>query len=174
MTRPGPEEPGAGPGPAAPDDPLVLHASCVAWGTRAVLIRGRSGSGKSALALDLLAWGCALVADDRVALRREGGTVVAGCPASIRGLIEARGVGLLRADPAEGAAVEVIADLDRAETERLPPWRADTLLGVPIPLLHKPATGGFAPALLQYLRAGRAEPGVPSGDAGDRPGPRWP
>ena len=49
-----------------------LHASAVAIEGRAVLITGPSGSGKSGLALDIIALGARLVADDGVILRREG------------------------------------------------------------------------------------------------------
>lgn len=140
---------------------LVLHATAVAWGGRAAVIRGAAGRGKSALGLELLAWGCALVADDRVELRREGGRLIARCPPATRGLIEARGVGILRAAALEEAEVALVADLGREEAERLPPWREEAILGLRLPVLHKPLTGGFAPAILQFLRAGRQDPAPP-------------
>ena len=43
----------------------TLHASCVAINGRAVLIEGRSGSGKSDLALRLIDQGGVLVSDDQ-------------------------------------------------------------------------------------------------------------
>lgn len=137
---------------------LVMHATAVAWAGRAVLIRGASGSGKSALGLELMALGAALVADDRTELRPDRGGLLASCPPAIRGLIEARGVGILRAEAVEEARVALIADLDREEAERLPPWREEVLLGRPLPVLHKPLKGRFAVAILQYLKAGRAVP----------------
>jgi HPr kinase/phosphorylase len=140
---------------------LVLHASCVAYDGRGLLILGAAGAGKSSLALTLMAWGCALVADDRVELRPEGGRLVARAPAALAGLVEMRGVGLLRAAALPEANVVLVADLDRAEAERLPPYRQATILSLALPCLHKPATGCFAPALLQYLKAGRAEPPAP-------------
>jgi HPr kinase/phosphorylase len=139
-------------------EPLVLHATTVVRERRAVLIRGASGSGKSALALELLAWGCALVADDRTELTREGERLVARCPMAIRGLIEARGVGLLQAEALEEAEIAAIVDLDHQEVERLPPWREEAILGVRLPVLHKPLNGPFAAAVLQYLKGGRAAP----------------
>ncbi len=69
----------------------ILHATAVAWRGRAVLILGRSGSGKSALALQLMALGCTLVADDGVELAVQEGALVARPPEKIRGMIEARG-----------------------------------------------------------------------------------
>jgi HPr kinase/phosphorylase len=138
--------------------PLVLHATTVAWRGRAVLIRGASGSGKSSLGLELLSLGARLVADDRTELRPGDGQVLARCPPSIRGLIEARYVGLLKARTVEEAVVHLVVDLDQAETERLPAWREVVILGVPLPCLHKAATGHFAPAILQYLKGGRSVP----------------
>lgn len=108
-----------------------------------------------------MAWGCRLVADDRTVLHAEGGLLLARCPPPIRGLIEARGVGLLSARTVEEACVALVVDLDRTETERLPPWREVELLGVPVPCLHKPATGPIAAAVIQYLKGGRAVPPTP-------------
>ena len=134
---------------------LTLHASCVAWGQNAVLITGAAGSGKSGLALALMAHGCQLIADDGTHLTAEQGHLVARCPPALRGLIEARGLGLLAATPADTATVTLCITLDLIETERLPPWREVTYLGVSLPLLHKVETGHFAAAVLQYLKQGR-------------------
>ncbi|SFB13122.1 Hpr(Ser) kinase/phosphatase [Poseidonocella pacifica] len=134
----------------------ILHASCVAVDGRGVLIRGASGSGKSRLSIELMAWGARLVSDDRVRITRRGDMLHAEAPAPISGLIEARGMGLLRA-PACSADIACIVDLDRPETERLPPWHKETLLGVVLPLLHNPGIPHFAASLLLYLREGRYE-----------------
>ncbi len=135
----------------------IVHASCVAFDRRAVLLRGASGSGKSALALQLMALGAVLIADDRVILGLRDGAVFARCPASIRGRIEARGVGILAAETAETAIVQLVVDLDRQETERLPPQRETTLLGQRIPLLHAVRSAHFPAAILQYLKGGRSD-----------------
>ncbi|WP_368484377.1 HPr kinase/phosphorylase [Pseudooceanicola sp. HF7] len=133
-----------------------LHASCVALDPdRAVLILGASGSGKSSLALELMARGAQLVADDRVDLRQEGAALWASAPQTIVGKIEARGVGILNARALAGARVTLCVDLDQRESERLPPQRSSFLLGVSLPLLHNTGTAAFPAAILQYLREGR-------------------
>ncbi len=130
----------------------ILHASAVSHAGRALLILGPSGSGKSALALQLMGLGAALIADDRTELSLRDGHPVAACPAAIRGRIEARGLGILAADPAPPAPVALAVDMGIAATERMPPARSITLLGVEIPLVHKVEGPHFPFALLQYLR----------------------
>lgn len=134
----------------------TLHASCVALEGRGLLITGASGSGKSTLAIGLLARGAALIADDRTTLTRRGGGLVAECPAAIRGLVEARGIGLIRTRAVANARLAAVVDLDRVETERLPPPRDVTILNISLPLLHKVESGHFIDALLLYLKAGRS------------------
>jgi HPr kinase/phosphorylase len=137
-------------------DAEVLHATAVSLAGRALLILGPSGSGKSALALELMALGAGLIADDRTVLTLRDGHPVASAPAVLAGRIEARGIGILAAAPATPAPVVLAADLGRRETERLPPERRIDLLGVAIPLVHKVDGPHFPAALLQYLRGGRA------------------
>ncbi len=137
------------------DLPETCHASCVAHGGKAVLIRGASGSGKSALALRLMALGATLVADDRTELTLEDGAVIARCPPAIRGMIEARFVGLLSAKALDCAPVHLVIDLDRAETDRLPPKRNTVLLGQSCPLLYRVDADHFPAAVIQMLAQGR-------------------
>lgn len=134
----------------------IIHAGCVALGNRGVLILGSSGTGKSALALQLMAFGCELVSDDRTALAARGGVVVAAAPLPIRGRIEARGVGILSARARAAARVALVVDMNETEGERLPPMRTYTLLGVELPLLHRVESPHFPAAILQYLKGGRS------------------
>jgi HPr kinase/phosphorylase len=140
---------------AAPDASGLVHGSAVALGPRGALILGPSGSGKSALALTLMAFGAALIADDRVDIADRDGCPWLSAPDSIAGMVEARHLGLLRADPAPGAWLTLVVDLSRTETDRLPPSRSVTVLGHSVPLVHKVESAHFAPAILQYLKAGR-------------------
>ncbi|QEE37196.1 hypothetical protein FTO60_01365 [Octadecabacter sp. SW4] len=140
--------------PDSPDGTLNIHASCVSVQGRGVLICGPSGSGKSALALHLMALGADLVADDRTLLRNTGDTLTASAVATIHGLIEARGVGILNA-AATQAALHLCIDLGTTEIERLPPLRSVNVMGHAIPLLHRAPYDHFGAAILQILRHGR-------------------
>lgn len=113
----------------------IVHASCVAIDGRAALIEGPSGSGKSTLALLLMALGAELVADDRVALSMQGGAVVATPPPALSGLVEARGVGLLRGPALASAPVVLVADLSPRPVERLPRRNVRRLLKNTAPLI---------------------------------------
>lgn len=135
---------------------VILHAGCVSFAGRGVLILGPSGSGKSGLALQLMALGCDLVSDDRTAVVLRDGAAIASAPAPIAGRIEARGIGLLAARAEPAARLAVVVDLSHLESERLPPWRTHSLLGVELPLLHRVESTHFPAAILQYLKAGRA------------------
>src|SRR3954463_9408845 len=108
-----------------------VHASAVLVGTRAVLIRGPSGTGKSRLAFDLILAGRAgqlppavLIGDDRVHLEARGGELVVGPVAELTGLIEIRGLGIRRCDFVEEAIVGLVVDLGAVDAERLPPPQA--------------------------------------------------
>lgn len=136
---------------------MILHASCVAHRGRGLLILGASGAGKSGLALEMMARGAVLVADDRTVLRREAGGLVADAPDSLRGLIEARGVGILRARAHGPVTLALAVDLDRAEPERLPPDRRIDLLDSDLALVLGAGRVHLASMLLQYLDSGRAD-----------------
>jgi serine kinase of HPr protein (carbohydrate metabolism regulator) len=121
----------------------TVHASCVAIGGRAVLIAGRSGAGKSDLALRLIDRGATLVSDDYTLLVRSGTRLIARAPANIAGMIEVRGLGVVEMKAASDVPVCLYADLDQA-VERLPE-RQDRVrfAGVDLPVV---ALSGLEPS----------------------------
>ena len=122
---------------------------------RGLLIIGPSGSGKSALALRLLALGADLVADDQTLLRAHGETLLASAPPTLAGLIEARHVGLLRSPHVSDVPVVLVADLGTPETDRLPAFRSVTFCGLTRDLVRGSRSDHFADAMACYLRHGR-------------------
>ena len=129
---------------------LLVHATTVAIDGCGVLLRGPSGSGKSDFALRLIDAGARLVADDRSELRRDGDALMIRAPATIAGLIEARGVGILRVAPLADAPLALIADLVAPDAvERLPEPRSETILGLSIPLIALAPFEASAPAKLR-------------------------
>ena len=119
----------------------TIHATCVAIDGRAVLIEGRSGAGKSDLALRLIDRGAVLVSDDRTLVLREGsgGVLLASPPATIAGKIEVRGVGIVAMPHRERVPVALIVTLAE-EIERLPddppPTRHVAGVAVPVRMLE--------------------------------------
>lgn len=102
----------------------TIHGSCVVWRDAGVLILGRSGSGKSQLALALMSDASSpgfLVADDRVMLRAEGENLMASAPPALRGKIERFGMGIETHQSLASAALDLVVQLTpRAEMERMP------------------------------------------------------
>jgi len=117
-------------------DPLLVHATAIAVDGDAVLLRGPSGAGKSDLALRLIEAGARLLADDQALLRRVDNHIIVRAPAAIAGLIEVRGIGILRVDSLEEAPLALLVDLvPSAQLERIPANRFEMVLGLAVPLI---------------------------------------
>jgi len=141
-------------GRPGPEQGADLHGSAVAAGEHALLITGAAGTGKTTLALEMIALGAELVADDRVgAWPDSAGRLWLSAPANIAGLVEIRGFGLVRLAARPRAALKLIADLDHSETERLPPRRHRELSGIACPVILCKGRPGLAAALICLLRA---------------------
>ena len=132
----------------------LIHASCVAIGGRAVLLAGRSGRGKSDLALRLIDRGAKLVSDDYTLLAAEDGRLLASPPERIAGKIEIRGVGIVELEAVQAVPVALLADLDSVP-ERLPEAASRSIAGIAVPTVALAALEPSAPiklerALLQF------------------------
>jgi len=103
-----------------------------------VLILGAPGSGKSDLVVRLLARGFSLVADDQVDVA-DG---MASPPESLAGLLEVRGLGILRLPATYPARLRLVAMLD-GRPDRLPAPEADAVFG--LPLVHLDPAAPSAP-----------------------------
>jgi serine kinase of HPr protein (carbohydrate metabolism regulator) len=137
----------------------TIHASAVLFGHRGILIRGPSGAGKSQLALSLLrsagAGFTCLIGDDRIRLETRHGRLLMRPATALAGLIEIRGLGVVRV-PAEPVAVaDVVVDLQAPDAARLPEAHAMTAEIEGVRLARLPVAAGVEPlplltAFLQY------------------------
>jgi serine kinase of HPr protein (carbohydrate metabolism regulator) len=142
---------------------LLVHATAVAVDGGAILLRGPSGAGKSDLGLRLIEAGARLVADDQVELRRAGRQILARAPPALAGLVEIRGVGIVRVAAVDAAPLVLIADLIVAgEIERLPKPRVEKLLGIAVPLIALAPFEASAAAKLAFARRALATIPVPA------------
>jgi len=123
----------------------TVHAGAVAIEGRGVLIGGRSGAGKSDLALRLIDRGAQLISDDYTIVRRIAGEALASAPATILGKIEVRGLGIAQMDPAQDVPVALFVDLDQAPERQPEPGEARTVAGVSIPVLRLAGLEASAP-----------------------------
>jgi HPr kinase/phosphorylase len=128
-----------------------------------VLLQGEPGIGKSELALELIALGHRLIADDAPELARVGPEILEGtCPPMLRDFLEVRGLGVLniRAMFGEDAVRErdtlklvvTMRSFTGEELTKVDRLRGSlsvkTLLGVPIPEVTLPVAPGRNLAVL--------------------------
>jgi HPr kinase/phosphorylase len=140
------------------DESLIVHGAAVAFAGRGVLILGASGAGKSGLALALIGRGATLVADDRVVLTRRGGALIVRAPEALAGLIEARGVGILRVPAVPEVPLALAVDLDHAPAARMPQRRTITYHDIKVELIFGRDIPNLDVVLSIFVQNGRAFP----------------
>jgi HPr kinase/phosphorylase len=117
------------------NDSLIIHATCVDINGSGVLIVGSSGSGKSSLAINMLALGSKLVADDQCELVKKNNRFSVSKPASLPNSIEIRGVGLVSVPMVVETSLDWVVNMDEAEKERMPDLRFTEIDGYKIPTI---------------------------------------
>jgi len=137
----------------------TMHADLVEVQGLGILILGRSGIGKSESALDLVARGHRLVADDAVLVRRISPTVLRGRAATLLSHhMEIRGLGVIDVEALFGT-LATLEDRQLDLVVELIDWSDDadrlglvdtthTLLDVPLPLVRIPVIPGRSIAML--------------------------
>jgi HPr kinase/phosphorylase len=147
--------------------PPTLHGAAVAIRDAGVLVRGRSGAGKSQLAEELAAearargWFGRLVADDRVRLSARGGRLILSPHPTIAGRVERRGQGIFKVEHEPAIVLRFVVDLvDRSlgldQPPRYPAASAQSteIMGILVPRLVAAVDApGVARAVLEHLEA---------------------
>lgn len=123
---------------------------------KGVMLTGKSGIGKSELALDLISRGHMLVADDRVDVSLVHNDIICRAPKLLRKMLEIRGLGIVDVTRIFGAntylnscaldfVIKLVKYEEMEETDRLNPiTKTFSVLGVEIPMLVVPVTEGKA------------------------------
>jgi serine kinase of HPr protein (carbohydrate metabolism regulator) len=128
----------------------IRHAGLIArrWNGpwRGVLVEGAAGAGKSDLALRALSEGFRLVADDRVLIWRSGDRLYGRAPETLAGLLELRGLGVVRIEALPFC--EIVLVVRAGEPERLPDPAFADILGLRVPLQILRLGESSAPAKL--------------------------
>ena len=112
-----------------------IHATLVNFNGVGILLKGKSGSGKSDLALRMIIEkGAKLVADDRVILSMENNVLYGEAPNNIAGKLEIRGIGIQDFDYIKKSKIDLCLELSasRDEIERLPYDDFINFLGISI------------------------------------------
>lgn len=142
---------------------IAISGTAALLGERAVLIRGRSGAGKSSLAAALIEsaqnsgdFAC-LVGDDRLLVEICGDRAVLSPHPAIAGQIEWRGLGILRWPHEPRAVLGLVVDLTRDGASRLPEAEEFScqflgLANVPRLLAQEGATGRSVAAVRQMVQ----------------------
>lgn len=133
---------------------ITVHGVCLEVFGIGVLLRGKSGIGKSETALELIKRGHRLIADDAVIIRKIDNRVKAYCPELTQHLLEIRGIGILDVKHLYGVGsikidqfINLVIDLEEWDEKKeydrlgLDENRAD-ILDIAIPLVTIPVRPG--------------------------------
>ncbi|WP_367113587.1 HPr kinase/phosphorylase [uncultured Sphingomonas sp.] len=135
----------------------TIHASCVAIDGRAVLIEGRSGTGKSDLALRLIDRGAQLVSDDYTMLLRRGADLIAKPPANLAGKMEIRGIGIVELSHLSDIPVAMLVVITEQPPRMPAGGRKRIIAGVEVREIALPSLEPSAPIKVEWaLRNPRA------------------
>lgn len=132
----------------------TVHGVCVEVFGTGMLIRGKSGIGKSETALELVKRGHRLIADDAVIVRKIDNKLKAYCPELTKHLLEIRGLGILDIKHLYGVGsikidqfINLVIDLEEWDENKeydrlgLDDTKAD-ILDVKLPLVTVPVRPG--------------------------------
>ena len=111
----------------------ILHGTCVDIKGSGVLIVGRSGAGKSSLAIGLIALGAYLVADDQCEIKNANDGLIISKPTSLPKSIEMRGIGLVSVPMVNQTYLSWLVNMDEIEEARMPGTRFTEISGHKIP-----------------------------------------
>ena len=102
------------------DNSKIIHASSVDINGKGVVILGKSGAGKSNLAIKLISMGAKLISDDQTHFRLKENKIIISKPETTPNFIEARGIGLIEVPFVVSAKLFCFVKITNLELKRLP------------------------------------------------------
>ena len=131
----------------------TIHASGVCFENKGILILGKSGSGKSSLALSLVAKGARLVCDDRAHLQLKNKILMMTKPPSLPSALEVRGLGLISVPLITEARIDLVVDMELISDSRLGGHKME-LFGVETPCVKGQNFYGLSDAIIVWSKYG--------------------
>ena len=110
-----------------------FHSTSVVIEDLGILIRGKSGSGKSDLALRLIDSGATLVSDDVTICKKSGDYLYLYPHPETKGLLEVRELGIMTVPYVENVRLFLVVELVEEEFERMPGMMSCSILGIKLP-----------------------------------------
>ena len=112
-----------------------IHATLISFNDTGILLIGKSGSGKSDIALRFIQeHNALLVADDRVCLEVKNNILYGSSPQELAGKLEVRGLGIAQLDYKKKEKITLCVELclQRKNIERMPQPEYINFLGVSV------------------------------------------
>lgn len=133
----------------------LTHASSVDVLGKAVLIIGKSGTGKSSLALALMGLGADLIGDDQVEIKLINNVIYIQALNQLAGIIEARFIGILRSDYKAISPLHLIVDLSQTKCKRLPAKHTVNIAGKHFDVIYGGGIFNLQYSIYQWMKNGR-------------------
>ena len=110
-----------------------FHSTSVVIEDLGVLIRGKSGIGKSDLALRLIDSGATLISDDLTICKKIGDYLYLHPHSKTKGLLEVREIGIMTVPYVENVKLTLVVELVEEKFERIPEMMNCSILGMKFP-----------------------------------------
>ena len=110
-----------------------FHSTSVVIEDLGVLIRGKSGIGKSDLALRLIDSGATLISDDLTICKKIGDYLYLYPHSKTKGLLEVREIGIMTVPYVDNIKLTLVVELVEKEFERIPGLMTCSILGIKFP-----------------------------------------
>ena len=136
------------------DNSKIIHASSVDINGKGVVILGKSGAGKSNLAIKLISMGAKLISDDQTHFKFKENKIIISKPETTPNFIEARGIGLIKVPFVVSSKLFCFVKITNLELNRLPNAKNKHCYGKKIKLMEFNPFYNNESALFMSIRYG--------------------